>query len=213
MIITIASLKGGVGKSTIAQNLAVCFSHQGYKVAIVDTDTNQSCIEWSEDRPDDKPFIYVSQLPDGKALSKNIIGLTDNYEIVLIDGTPSLNPITSRIISIADLLVIPVKAGLMDLRATQKFIDRYEQAIEQKGEDIPAYFLFNQYKSRLIVSKQTSDVLEQSDIKALKTRIGDRTAYNIANSEGLGAFEYNDPKAKKEIISLTNELIKIIKTL
>jgi len=38
MIISISSLKGGVGKSTIAQNLAVCFAHQGYTVCIADAE-------------------------------------------------------------------------------------------------------------------------------------------------------------------------------
>lgn len=209
MIITVASLKGGVGKSTITQNLAVCLVHMGYKVAIVDTDTNQSCLEWSGDREANHP-IYVAGYPDGKALSSNLKELTKNYEVILIDGTPALSATTSRIISLADLLIIPIKAGLMDLRATQKFIDRYDEACEVKGQEIPAYFLFNQYKKRLLVSQQTEAILKDSEIKTLSSKLGDRTAYSLANGQGLGVYEYTDKKAKQEIIGLTKEIINLI---
>ena len=50
MIISISTLKGGAGKSTITQNLAVCLAESGYDVCIVDADTNQSAIQWYEIR-------------------------------------------------------------------------------------------------------------------------------------------------------------------
>ena len=40
-IVAISNLKGGVGKSTIAQNIAVQFAQKGIKVCIADTDTEQ----------------------------------------------------------------------------------------------------------------------------------------------------------------------------
>ena len=206
MIITIASLKGGVGKSTITQNLAVCFAHKGYKVAIIDTDTNQSCMDWSDDREPTLPPTMVAGYPKGKGLMSNIGKINDDYEIVLIDGTPALNELTTRIISVADLLIIPIRAGLMDIRATQKFIEYYDEAIEFKGENIPAHFLFNQYKKRLLVSQQTESILSESEIHTLDTKLGDRTAYAIANGQGLGVYEYTDSKAKKEIAELTEEV-------
>ena len=45
MKIGITNLKGGVGKTTLSINLAVCFAHMGYKVCIVDTDTNQNSMQ------------------------------------------------------------------------------------------------------------------------------------------------------------------------
>lgn len=91
MIISVTSLKGGVGKSTVAQNIAVCFANSGYKVCIVDADTNQSAIRWSGLRNESKPKVPVFGLPDGTSLAANIKPLNEDYEIVLIDGTPSLS--------------------------------------------------------------------------------------------------------------------------
>ena len=210
MIITIASLKGGVGKSTICQNLAVCFSQKGYKTAIIDTDTNQSCMDWIEDRDESLAPIMVAGYPKGKGLMANINMINKDYEIILIDGSPALNELTVRIIAIADLLIIPIKAGLMDIRATQKFIEYYEDAVAFKGENIPAYFLLNEYKKRLLVSQQTEKILRNSNIKTLSSKLGNRTAFNIANGQGLGAFEYTDRKAKREVALLTEEVETLI---
>ena len=102
MIISVTSLKGGVGKSTITQNLAVCFAQSGYKVCIADADTNQSALRWSSLRDAELPAVPAFGTPE-KTLSSNIKQLNSDYEIVLIDGTPSLDRVTSRIILLADI--------------------------------------------------------------------------------------------------------------
>ena len=82
-IIAVASAKGGVGKSTISQNLAVCFAHMGYKVAIVDTDTNASSVHWSGIREEDLPHITVMGIATSDALRKNIKQLEKDYILCL----------------------------------------------------------------------------------------------------------------------------------
>ena len=47
-ILAISNLKGGVGKSTIAQNIAAQFAQNGVKVCIADTDTEQkTSVKWA----------------------------------------------------------------------------------------------------------------------------------------------------------------------
>ena len=213
MILSVTSLKGGVGKSTISQNLAVCFAHAGYKVCIFDVDTNQSAIHWSGLRPDDAPAIPVFGQPDGIELSKNVKVISKDYEIVIIDGTPSLNKVTSKIIMLADLLLIPILASGLDMWATKQFLERYQDAVEQKERVIPAYFLLNQYQQNTNLAKEVKEVLEETEIPVLETNLKSRTAYREAVIKGLGVVEYKDEKAKAETVALFNELTKIIKNL
>lgn len=213
MIISVTSLKGGVGKSTIAQNLAVCFAHSGYKVCIADADTNQSSVRWSGLRDESLPGVLVTGLPDGKELAKNVKILNDTYEIILIDGTPSLSPTASKILLLADLVVIPVLPSALDLWATQQFLDRYTEACEQREAQIPAYFLLNQLDERTTLGKEAREALDdfrEAGLRTFQSSVKPRAAYKKAVIEGRGVFEYSDPKAKEEMVALSNEIQQII---
>jgi chromosome partitioning protein len=60
MILSITNLKGGVGKSTIAQNIAVCLRQKGHSVFLVDTDFElKTTTDWGNDRSTDLVKIDV----------------------------------------------------------------------------------------------------------------------------------------------------------
>ena len=206
MIISVTSLKGGVGKSTVAQNLAVLFAHAGWKVCIVDVDTNQSCLRWSSYRDEKLPSIPVYGLTDGSVLAANIKHLNNDFDIVIIDGTPALNALTSKIILLADMLFIPICAGIMDTWATEKFLLRYQDAVEEKGEDIPAFFMMNKHKPKTTLSIEIMAELELSPIPVMETSFRDRVAYGEAVISGKGVYEYKDQKAKMEVERFFNEV-------
>lgn len=212
MIISVSSLKGGTGKSTISQNLAVCFAHMGYKTIIVDTDTNGSSIRWSGLRPEDYPDVPAVSISDPRALRKNINQIQEDYEMVIVDGTPALSELASTIILISDLLLIPIKPGVLDLWATEKFIEKYEQALVLK-QNINARFLLNQVDSRTKISHEVYDILKDFGIEAMKTQINNRIAYSEAIISGLGVYEFKDLKAKDETINLANETIEVLTTM
>jgi chromosome partitioning protein len=212
MIISVTSLKGGVGKSTITQNLAVCFAHADYKVCIVDVDTNQSALRWSGQRDEDLPAVPVYVLTDGIELSKNVKHLNQDYDVVLIDGTPSLSQVTSKLILLADFLIIPIQPSGLDIWATEKFLERYRDAEAQKESTIPAQFLINQNQATNL-SKEVKEILEQTGIPVFDSAIKTRIAYREAVIKGLGVFEYKDEKARLEIVELFKELQTVIQNL
>lgn len=210
MIISVTSLKGGVGKSTIAQNLAVCMAYNDYKVCIVDSDTNKSSLRWAGLRHENLPRIPVFGSEDGRVLTQTIRGLYDDYEVIIIDGTPSLNKVTSKILMLSDLVLIPIMPSGLDLWATEIFLERYQDAEEQKEEKIPAYFILNQFDTRFNLSKDMLEVLENSEIQPLKCSLKNRMVYREAVLEGKGVYECSNKKAKEEIIQLTNAVQETI---
>jgi chromosome partitioning protein len=211
MIISVTSLKGGVGKSTITQNLAVTFAHIGHKVCIVDADTNQSSMKWSGLREEDRPNIMVTGQQDDNALLKNVKLLNQDYDIVLIDGTPSLSKTTSKILLLADLVVIPILPSGLDFWATELFLERFEEAKSLREQEIPAYFLLNQHDERYTLGREAREALSAFEgIKVFDSFLKSRTSYRKAVIEGLGVYEYSDPKAKEEMVNLTNEIQTVL---
>lgn len=208
MRIGVSNLKGGVGKSTISQNLAVCFAHMGYKVIIVDTDTNQNSLQWSGVRDENLPTVMVVGITDTKALNKTIDHLNRDYDIVIIDGTPSLSEMTTRIILASDILLIPIRPGAHDFRTMNEFFERYSQA-EEFRDEIPAYFILNEYSDQKTVHRGIRDMIEGSfEIPIMDTALKNRVAYAETSILGTGVYEYPDVRAKEEIVALTREVLE-----
>jgi chromosome partitioning protein len=213
MKIGITNLKGGVGKSTITQNLAVCFAHLGYKVVIVDTDTNQNSLAWYGARDEDLPNVNVVGVCESEALSKSIENLHQDYDIVLIDGTPNLSKMATRIILVSDILLIPIRPSGQDFRTMDEFFKRLDEA-KAFRENIPAYMVMNEFSDQKRVHEGIFSKIESSfEIPVLESKINSRVAYAEVSIIGKGVYEYSDTKAKKEIIDLAYEILSEAKKL
>jgi len=208
MKIGVTNLKGGVGKTTVAQNLAVCLAHMDYKVCIVDTDRNQNSLEWSGVREEPLPSILVVGVIDAKALTKNVDQLEKDHDFVIIDGTPSLSEITTRIILASDLLLIPILASAHDIRAIRQFYERYEQAKEFRDE-IPAHFFINQFSPKFIIHQSIKEMLAEYGLPIMDSTFKERVSYIESAVEGKGVYEMKDPKAKIEVVEFTKEVLSI----
>jgi len=209
MIIGIVSLKGGAGKSTTAINMAVAYATKGYKVTIIDTDANGTCIHWSGLRPENMPNVMCVALQTTESLRKNIKALYEGCDIAIIDGTPAIDEKTSTIIMLSTLFIVPVLPSPPDVWATKIFIEKYEQ-VKALKEDIKGYFLVNRVDERKMLAKQIDEVLNDFGLPVLKARLHDYTAYENTLLNGLGVLEGSNLKAKNDVIQLTKEINKIL---
>ena len=214
MIITIISFKGGVGKSTISQNLAVSLVHMGKDVCILDADPNYSTTMWQESRREDLPRIHVHPLLEGTEILKAIANLASKHAIVIVDCPPAIERTTSKAVMKSDFSIIPVPTtGGGDIKVTERFLEHLSDLRDRLDSDLPAYFLANRYESNVIMHKQLLAAFkayqEAYDVGMLETVIGKRNAYGEANLTGIGVIEGDNRKAKDEIESLTDEVLKL----
>lgn len=205
MIISITSLKGGVWKSTLSQNLAVCLAHQGHRVVIIDADANNSCEYWSGLRKEELPKVSVFSISDSDALKKNIQALHQDYDFVIIDGTPSLSKLVSIIMLLWDIVLVPIRPSGLDLHATQTFLKRLEE-VKILKPSLKAYLLLNQYDAHLNFSQEVEEVLQTLTLPLLQTTLKTRISYVEAVTLGLGVIEHKDEKAKQEMLNLIQEI-------
>ena len=213
MVIAVTNLKGGVGKTTVTTNLAVSFTQRGKDVCIVDTDLGQqSSMEWSGNRSEERARIPVFGVSI-KQLNKEVADLAKRFDIVLIDGTPQLSELADRTILASDLLVIPLTPSIYDFRGFENFLQRFEQVKglkEASGGIVRAFILLNRVVPNTKVSKDIEEAVKEYEVEVLQTKLANRIAYVDTATDGTGVLEYKDPKAKAEMNSLTDELMKNI---
>jgi chromosome partitioning protein len=120
-VIVIANPKGGVGKSTIATNLAGCLARQGHKVMLGDADAQQSSRSWLSLRPGSLPPILAWAV-DGQ-LARPPKGTTH----VVLDTPAGLDgDRLEQVLRIADKVIVPLQASMFDILATQAFLQRLQ---------------------------------------------------------------------------------------
>jgi chromosome partitioning protein len=212
MIISITNLKGGVGKSTLTQNLAVCFAHADYNVCIVDTDIQaQVTTKWMAERTEEMPKIHIKTIKP-EELAKNVLTFNKEFDVVLLDGTPALFELSTRTLALSDVAIIPMIPSIADIWVFESYLKAYEEAKAQRanfGAALAGFVLLNQYAGNNL-DKEVQGALEGYDISVLKARIANRVAYREAMTLGRGVVEYKDKKAKDEMTELFNEIINAI---
>lgn len=209
MIIAVTNLKGGVGKTTIATNLAVAYASQGKDVCIIDTDLGQqSSMEWSGNRSEDRKRISVFGISI-KQLNKEAENLRKRFDIVIIDGTPQLSELADRTILASDILLIPLTPSIYDFRGFENFLQRFEQVKglkEASNGKVKAFVVLNRIVANTKVSKDIGEAIKEYEVHLMETRLMNRIAYVDTATEGIGVVEYKDWKAKAEVLSLAKEL-------
>jgi chromosome partitioning protein len=206
MVIAVTNLKGGVGKTTIAINIAVSLIHKGYKTCVVDTDTEQrSSVKWAGQRDESAKTLPVFAV--GEKLNREVEMLNADYDFVIIDGTPQLSERANRTILASDLILIPISTSGFDFWSFENFVERYEQAKAFKS-NVEAFILLNKFNGNRNISRDVLEALSDFDnIPMLETTLAERVAYQETTIQGLGVVEYKDKKAKDEIDRLTNEIL------
>ena len=209
MIISVLNIKGGVGKTTVATNLAVGISKTGKSVLLIDTDTQGSAVSWRGEREDDKAPITVISLSSAAALRKQIIGFRDSFDCVIIDGSPHVDALAAVSIAASDLVILPVGPSPLDIWATAKMVTQIEDA-QVINPGIKARFIINKFNKVTLLSKETRAVLEEFTVPVLNTTLGNRVAYADTMTQGMSALEWTDRKAKEEVREFVNEVLDLI---
>ena len=125
--ITIASAKGGTGKSTIAALLAVRASQDTPRVAMMDLNFDQGSLTqwWSMRGEPDSPKLIDED--DIEKIPRDVKKLAAAYDWLFIDTPPLDMDVIEQAIAVADAVVIPVKAGFFDIMASQSVVEMCQE--------------------------------------------------------------------------------------
>lgn len=179
--IAFISQKGGAGKSTLTIHMGVAASQGARKVAIVDTDPQESAAMWHRARQAVEPPVATASVSDlEQALSA---AKADRYELVLVDSAPHVGPGAAIIARLADLVVVPVQPGPFDIGALPATIDLL-QAAERR-----AVIVLSRCPSRSLDVESARRSIFEMSLEIVPVSIGDRTIYRRALAHGLAVTE------------------------
>jgi chromosome partitioning protein len=185
--IAIISQKGGAGKTTLALHLAVAAELAGRSAAIIDLDPQASATGWGDHRGKDKPAVVSSQ---AARLSQVLIAASKaGAALAIIDTAPHSEHAALAAARSADLILIPCRPAILDLRAINSTIDLAKLA----GK--PAAVVLNSVPPRGSLGQDADHAIEVYGVDVCPARISQRAVFVHALTEGLTAQEY-EPNGK-----------------
>jgi chromosome partitioning protein len=113
--VAILSQKGGSGKTTLALHLAVAAEKAGQLAAVIDLDPQASAAGWKDSRKEETPVVV--SVPSTRLPQALQAALNGGADLALIDSAPHAGDMALAAAEAADLILIPCRPGILDLRA------------------------------------------------------------------------------------------------
>lgn len=208
-VVTIANTQGGVGKSTIAGNLAWAFATQDglrRRVLLVDADAQASVTKWF-DLTSDVPFDRT-QLTTARVLQHQLPRLRQQYQLILVDCPPMQSDVTAAAVTQADVGLVPVQPSPLDVLAYSELVPLLRQA-QGFNPGLRLRFVVNQLTPRTILARDVKESLADADIPLLPTFLHDRQIYQRVVAQGLSVVS-EDGAAQDEIIALAKDILHVL---
>lgn len=193
--IAIISQKGGAGKTTLALHLAVAAERAGKTTAVIDLDPQASATGWKDTRASETPAVVSAQ---AARLAQVLEAAIENdASLAIIDTAPHSESAALAAARVCDLILIPCRPAILDLRAIGTTVDLAKLA----GK--PAQIVLNAVPPRGSLGDEASAAVSSYGLSVAPVRIGHRVAYIHALTVGQTAQEY-DPsgRAAEEISQL-----------
>ncbi len=205
-VVSVAQSKGGVGKSTLAAQLAVACVGYGYRTAIVDLDRQGSLVVWQELRQriagqaEGKLDVEASS---GWRLPYVLQRLCRDHDLVVVDGPSGRDSEFKAMTKEADLVLIPCQPAGLDLWATKSLLADYQDVRDK------ALVVLNRMPPRGKAAALIRQEIEKLSWPMARQHIGNRQAYVVTMGAGMGVTEIAPSStAGEEIKALAAEIVE-----
>jgi len=215
MILTIANTKGGVGKSTLAVNIAVERARLGKRVWLVDGDrqgSSQTAI-LIRSEAGIEPGLACSHFPDGPILRTQVLQQKSNFDEVIIECGGRDSTAMRAALTLTDILLVPFVPGSVEVWAMEDVVNLVRDARSVR-DGLTAFSLLNRADPNPR-SNDNADMLDamsdyNEDIQLLDHTIRQRKVFAAAAGSGRSVSELklraHEKAAKIELDTLVSIL-------
>jgi chromosome partitioning protein len=205
MIITVGNTKGGVGKTTLAVNLAIARALQGRDVWLIDGDrqgTAQTAISIRAEAGR-KPGIACATYPDGPVLRAQVQQQATKFDDIVIDAGGRDSTALRAALVLSDVLLVPFQPRSYDVWALNDIAALVDEARSVR-DGLRAFAVLNcadPGETSTDNAEAAAAVADVPQFEYLPTPIRRRKAFANAAGAGLSVLEIK-PGDKKSVDEL-----------
>jgi chromosome partitioning protein len=215
MILTVGSTKGGVGKSTLAVQLAITWARAGRDVLLVDGDRQGSVQKFIAFRTEAgrQPPVVCIQYADGRVLRDQVRLQVPRYQDVVIDAGGHDSTTLRAALLLSDAVLVPFLPRTVDVLALGDMAALIEEARGVRDGLLEMGVLNIADPG---VSSDNADaeaaLADLPQLVGLQSSITRRKAFPNAAGFGLSVEELtpSDPKACAELAALAREVSAMV---
>lgn len=210
MIYSMCGTKGGNGRSTIAENLAIWLFRGGADVLFVDADDQGTAADftiWREATRGDTGYTLV-QLTGGN-VRKQVDAMRPKYDHIVIDVGGRDTTSQRAALFVADIALIPIQPRSHDIWTITKITDMLAEIQSTRATPLIVHTFLNRADITSQENREAAEVLAGiPELGYMPHAIKNRKAYPQAGAKGLAVFEVEQPdlKAVSEIETLFNAI-------
>jgi len=184
-VITLASRKGGAGKSTLTAQLAAQAQVCGRRVLVIDADPQGSLKLWHSRRADGLPKLVTPERGLERALA---FAMIEGFDTVFIDTAPTMWVVVQEAVRAATLVLIPARPGFFDLDAVQETVKTARERGKPYAVVINAAPVRRDDKDTALVA-QSRAYFEERQIPLWSGQISQRAGFQSTLAAGASAAE------------------------
>lgn len=176
-VVTLATMKGGSGKSTIAVCLAAHWWHTGRRVALIDADPQHSVVRWRDGGTSLAELHCVAA--DGTTIDSAIRDALDRgFERIVVDTPGFRAPATDTALGMSALCLIPVRPSPVDFEVAADEVEMIADLKAAGSEGPIAYrFVLSQLVPGSVIARHMRAEMEAAGYVLLRSEAAHRVAY------------------------------------
>ena len=189
-VIVVANPKGGVGKSTVATNLAGALARAGRPVMLGDVDRQQSARQWLGLRPAALPEIMTWDVAPG-----GVVRPPKGVTHVVLDTPAGLHDKKlDSVLAIADRVLVPLQPSLFDIQATHAFV----QELRAHKPKMKIAVVGNRVKETTVSADHLRQFLDTLDVPVL-AMLRDTQLYVQLAARGATLWDVAPSRAERDL--------------
>jgi chromosome partitioning protein len=182
-ILTIASSKGGSGKTTLTVCLAANLAALGFQLIVIDTDANASFSEWHANAYEGVWFGCIAECREAE-VRNTAVAEAEHCDIVLIDTAGLDRPSAAAAISTADFVLIPTMPDRYSVREAIRTARRIESWGKVLRRTLPYCVMGTQWQIRGQAEGAALEALADESLPVLTRTLPNLTAFCAASFTG-----------------------------